>query len=623
MHPSQHKEYQIVFQPGNRSVFALVGTTVFEAAIRAGLSIKNPCGGNGTCGKCRVRIIGGECPPSLAGQKHFSATEIKHGLRLACQAKIQANCIIEVPDESLFESSAQILIAAETHDLTISPCLSKHYIEMDEPKEHDGCADTSRLEKALERSLKIPLALLRGLPERLREQQFKGTVVLYGNRMLAFELGDTTATAYGIAFDLGTTTVVGSLMNLIDGREVAVAAAMNPQIETGDDVISRIHKVRENKKNLTRMQSEITGVLNQIITELTTQAEIEREEIYEVAVAGNTAMQHIFCGISPEALGEIPFSAACQKGILCLASECNLTLHPQAPLYVFPHIGGFVGGDTVAGIMAALLHTGEKNRILVDIGTNGEIVTAVNGQLLAASTAAGPAFEGARIVNGMRATKGAIEKIIAVDGDIDYNVIGNCPPLGLCGTALIDLVAELLRHQIIDSTGRILPPEQIDESISPGLRERLMTDEKGHVDFLIVKAEESGNGQNIILYQRDVRELQLATGAIRAGLNILLKKAGIEVDQIESIMLAGAFGNFIRRSNARRIGLLPQVPTQKINFIGNAASMGAKLVLLSKEIRGLAEKMAARCEHLELSADPEFQMEFATAMIFPEHEPFN
>ncbi len=620
MHASKKPEYRVVFQPGNRSVFVLARTTLFEAAARIGLVLNTPCGGNGTCGRCRVRILQGSCPPSAAGRELLSESEIEHGVRLACQAQVQDDCMVEVPDETLFESSTRILVATDEQKLTIRPCLSKHYLKMESPRNGDDLADASRLEKALDRSLHISLPVLQQLPERLRQCQFQGTAVLYGNRLLDFEPDDTRDTAYGIAFDLGTTTVVGSLMNLNDGREAAVATAMNPQIRYGDDVVSRIHKIRNQPEALAEMHQSICAELNKIIKTLLNQAGVEKTSVYELAVAGNTAMQQIFAGISPAALGEIPFSATCQKGILSKAVDFDLNVHPQAPLYVFPQIGGFVGGDTVAGIMAALMHTERRKQILVDIGTNGEIVVAVNGRLLATSTAAGPAFEGARIDHGMRAAEGAIEKVVAANGEIEYNVIGNTAPLGLCGSGLIDGVAELLRLGIIDSTGRILRSGEVSSSIPREIRECLIERKDEQVDFRIAGSEESGNGKDILLTQKDVRELQLATAAIRAGIKMLMKYAGIEIEQIDEIMLAGAFGNFIRRRNARRIGLLPQVDTRKVNFIGNAASMGAKLVLLSSELRRLAEQMAVRTEHIELSSDPEFQTEFAEAMIFPEQE---
>ena len=305
--------------------------------------------------------------------------------------------------------------------------------------------------------------------------------------------------------------------------------------------------------------------------------------------------------------------------VVRIAGDVGLDVHPNGGCYVFPNIGGFVGGDTVAGILAATMHVTDKPLLLVDIGTNGEIVLAHNGKLLAASTAAGPAFEGARITNGMRAANGAIEKVVCQDGDLCYNVIGNVKPAGICGTSLIDLTAELLRAGVIDTTGRILPPEDLPDTVPAAIRERLRTTD-GHVDVAIATADESKTGEPVCLYQKDVRELQLASGAIRAGTGILLREAALQMDDIHEVLLAGAFGNFIRRSNARRIGLLPPLPRAQIRFIGNAASMGAKAVLLSRDSRKIADDIAAGARHVDLSSNADFQMEFGMAMMFPDEE---
>ena len=300
------------------------------------------------------------------------------------------------------------------------------------------------------------------------------------------------------------------------------------------------------------------------------------------------------------------------------ARDLGLATNPGAEVFVFPQIGGFVGGDTVAGILAAGMEKVEKPTLLVDIGTNGEIVLAHDESLQATSTAAGPAFEGARITQGMRATAGAIEKVVIQD-DVIINVIGNTRPVGICGTALIDAVAELLRKGLLDETGRILPAEEGPENTPVALRSRLVNQD-GETNFLLVPAEESSSGEPIYLWQKDVRELQLATGAIRAGINIMLRRIGMQAEDLGSVLLAGAFGNFIRRSNARRIGLLPQVPCGRIQFVGNAASLGAKHALLSADERARTERLRGRAEHVDLSLDPEFQMEFGMAMMFPSED---
>jgi uncharacterized 2Fe-2S/4Fe-4S cluster protein (DUF4445 family) len=329
-------------------------------------------------------------------------------------------------------------------------------------------------------------------------------------------------------------------------------------------------------------------------------------------------MQHLFCGVSPAALGEIPFAPAFRWGQQLRAAELGIRVHPDAGLYVFPNVGGFVGGDTVAGILANGLLDAEAPTMLIDIGTNGEIVLAVEGRLYAASTAAGPAFEGARITQGMRAASGAIEKVVRRDGDLACNVIGGGPAAGICGTALIDVVAELLRLGVLDSSGRLLGDGERPGSLSRALTSRLH-EADGDVNVLLSAAAASG-GEPIYLHQRDVRELQLASGALRAGMQIMLKRLGLQVQDLDAVLLAGGFGNYIRRENARRIGLLPAVPLERVRFVGNAASIGARDALLSMGSRRLTNHIAEATEHVDLSLDPDFQMAFGMAMMFPENE---
>jgi uncharacterized 2Fe-2S/4Fe-4S cluster protein (DUF4445 family) len=340
--------------------------------------------------------------------------------------------------------------------------------------------------------------------------------------------------------------------------------------------------------------------------------------IYEVVMAGNSTMQQILCGLDPSALGEVPFIHAFDRAITVSAESLGIQTNPDAEVFVFPQIGSFVGGDTVAGMLAARLDQFDKPVLLVDIGTNGEIVLANRGRMLATSTAAGPAFEGARIIQGMRATHGAIEKVLFHD-DVRLNVIGNTPPIGLCGTALIDAVAEMLRHGIVDETGRLLTGDELPAGLPACLRDRVVVD-KGEPCFVLAEPDEGGIGRPICLWQKDIRELQLASGAILAGVNILLRRLDLKAADLSTVLLAGAFGNFIRRSNALRIGLLPAVPCEGIRFIGNAASMGAKLALLSADERAYAEQLRQKTEHVDLSLDPAFQEEFGAAMMFPGQE---
>jgi uncharacterized 2Fe-2S/4Fe-4S cluster protein (DUF4445 family) len=608
-------EIKVVFQPVGRTVYVLPGTLLLEAAGRAGIVLQTPCGGRGTCGKCRVRVTDGECPVSPADKAILSPRQIREGNRLACQTYVREPLVVDIPDESRFDAAQQILTADAGRRAVLNPVVRKRHFRLPIPVSENAISDVARLKAAIG-PVAIPFHLLRKLSAFLRARQWQGTAVMAGNRLLDLEIGDTTKDAYGVAFDLGTTTVVGTLFDLATGRETAVKSTINPQVGFGDDVISRISRVRENHGALGELQQAGLKAVNRVIHDLAEQAGVEARHIYEVVVAGNSTMQQILCGLDPSALGEVPFVQTFDGALTLPAQTLGLAVNPGGEVFVFPQVGGFVGGDTVAGMLATGLDKVDQPTLLVDIGTNGEIVLAHDGKLQSTSTAAGPAFEGARIVQGMRAAAGAIEKVVIQD-DVLLNIIGNTRPAGLCGTALIDAVAELLRKGMIDETGRILPADEAPPTLPDALRQRLVA-QNGQTNFLLVPAAEAASGEAIYLWQKDVRELQLATGAIRAGINILLRRVGLKPEDLGGVLLAGAFGNFIRRNNARRIGLLPQIPCRRIHFIGNAASLGAKLALLSSDERGRTERLRRDTEHVDLSLDPEFQMEFGMAMIFPD-----
>jgi uncharacterized 2Fe-2S/4Fe-4S cluster protein (DUF4445 family) len=373
----------------------------------------------------------------------------------------------------------------------------------------------------------------------------------------------------------------------------------------------------EHEAGLRQLHETVVQAVEEMLGELCAQAGVSREQIYELTFSGNTTMQQLLCGIDPSCLGRVPFVPATGPGLLLPAAELGLHVHPRARAYVLPVIGGFVGGDTVAGILATGLAEARGPTLFVDIGTNGEIVLWAEGKLSAASTAAGPAFEGARISQGMRGSTGAIEKVV-VDGRLRINVIGDVPPVGLCGSGLIDVAAELLRHKFLTPQGRLQTPDQLPRDALPDLVERIVMHD-GQLAFVLAPAAETGNGRALVLTQRDCRELQLATGAIRAGTAILLRRAGLEVGDLENVLVGGGFGNFIRRSNAQRIGLLPpQIERRKIRYQGNTSLAGARLTALSQQARTMAEQLARQAEHVDLSSDRDFHAAFAEAMIFPE-----
>ena len=611
------RQIRITFQPSGRSVFVLGGTKIIEAAARGGLTINTPCGGAGTCGKCQVKITAGIEEPSEADKNVFNEDQLQDGWRLACQTPIDNEFVVYIPESSRLVSQHKIVIESQTEEpAEILPSVRKLYVELPEPTMEDNSADLLRLEEAIG-TFKADLNQLCNLPKLLRQYNYKGTAVLTDHQLIDFEAGDTTNQCFGAAFDIGTTTIVGSLINLCDGSELAITSQMNPQVSFGDDVLSRIQHSSSCPDCLNELHNSIKAAVAEMIDNLCQQADINREHIYEAAFAGNTTMEHLLCGIDPTPLGAVPFVPAHARGLILNAKELGIPINHRGKAYIFPLIGGFVGGDTVAGVLATNLSGQQGPVLMIDIGTNGEIVLANDGQLWAASTAAGPAFEGARITHGMRATTGAIEKIV-FDDDIRYSVIGNVPAVGLCGSALIDLAAEMLKSGMITSTGQLLGPDQLPAQLPKAISQRIYKNADGQIEFLVSQANQGRKDLRVVLTQRDIRELQLAVGAIRAGVKIMLKKAGIEAKDINRVLIAGGFGSFIRRTNAQTIGLLPpEIEHRKINYVGNASLAGAKWALLSSNARRSAEELARKTKHIELSLDTNFQMEFADAMIFP------
>ncbi len=613
-------QVRVTFQPNGRSVYVLPGTKILEAAARAGLTLDTPCGGQGTCGKCRVQFTAGACPPRDTETRTFTPEQIDQGWRLACQTCICHEAVVHVPESSLFASQHQILTEAQTDQAAdVLPAIHKHYVELPDPTLASDAADLERLAEHLHSPLRTDLSLLRELPGLLREGGFKGTAVLGDHQLVDFELGDTSRECYGVAFDIGTTTLVGSLLDLTDGRELAITSRMNPQVSFGDDVLSRIQHASESPRRRDELRAVVLQAIGEMIEELCRSASVHRNRIYEVALAGNTTMEHLLCGLDVTQLGQVPFVPVFARGLLFPAREVGLPIADRGSVYVFPVIGGFVGGDTVAGILATRLAESDGPTLMVDIGTNGEIVLAHDKKLWAASTAAGPAFEGARISCGMRATHGAIEKVVSNGEDLHLSVIGNAAPVGICGSGLIDLVAELLRAGAMTPEGRLLPPDELPASVPPAIARRAVGQGDGNTEFVLSEQCGTVREARVTITQRDLREMQLATGAIRAGITLLLKQANLRTGDLQRVLIAGGFGSFIRRSNAQRIGLLPtDIHRDRIHYVGNASLNGARWALVSTPARLRGEDAARRTTHVELSQDMDFQMEFAEAMIFPE-----
>jgi len=611
----KQKELTIIFQPGNKIVKVPAGANLIEAAKKAGISIPNICGNRGKCGKCKVKILQKKNPFTRQEELTLSPEERNFGIHLACQLELTDDLIVEiVSQEKISTASFLTYDILETYE--IDEHIKKCFLQLKAPDIESMIDDSCNIENMILPEigdLHIPLQVLQNLSTFLRKNEFKITVTVDNNHVINIETGDTSHRLLGVAIDLGTTTIVGSLVNMQTGKVLAVKAKTNPQSTYGADVISRVNYSVSEPGGLGKLQSLVIESINEIIEELCETADAKFREIYEMSLAGNTIMNHLFLGVNPQYIGETPYIPAFSKSQKFMAEELGLVMLPRGPVSTLPNISGYVGGDITGFILACDLHKRDKITLGIDIGTNGEIVLGSKEKLICCSTAAGPAFEGGQISCGMRAMEGALDKYFIDDDQAFFHVIGDAEPKGICGTGLIDAAAELVRVGVIDETGKIITPEIFN---GPGwLKERIVKND-ANFDFLLVSEQDSESKKELLLKQQDIRELQLAKGAVAAGIVILAKELGIEVDAIEEILIAGAFGSYLNKYNAQKIGLIPGISPDKIKFVGNAASMGAKKFLLSKKAREEAEHIRYTTKYIELSMRLDFQEIFADKMFF-------
>jgi uncharacterized 2Fe-2S/4Fe-4S cluster protein (DUF4445 family) len=625
----ESKLQKITFLPEKKTISIHKGMTILQALEKAGIYIDTPCGGEGICGKCKVLLKKGIAETASIEKDLLSEEEIKQGFRLACQSKPVNDTVIEIPQEirldfkRVFSSNLKGDINRINHDFSFKSNLKKVFLELKEPSLDDQRSDWERIKDKLSSkkienisNLKPPLEILKKIPALIREADYYVTVIICNDELIDIERGNTIETSYGIAFDIGTTTVAGYLVDLNTGEELSAVAKANPQIIYGDDVISRIGFARENEDGLEKLQKVIVNALNEIIEETAKRAKIDKDHIYKATIAGNTCMHHLLLGIDPSYIAPSPYIPVIKEGLNLKAKDIpGFTLQPNTNIYVLPNISAFVGADISSGVLATGMWKREKTVLFVDLGTNGEIVLGFNNKLWACSTAAGPAFEGARISSGIRAAVGAIDRVKIDNNQLIYHAIKDGKVRGICGSGLIDLIAEMLKLGLIDKTGRLINQETCHSKISEEIRNRMIKDEKGN-KFILVKGKETENGNPVFLTQKDIREVQLAKAAIFAGIRILLKEADIFPSDIDEILLAGAFGNFINKESARRLGLIPHISLNKIESVGNAAGRGAEMTLLSEEMKKIGRKTAKEIEYIELSSRPDFQKEFVEAMFF-------
>jgi uncharacterized 2Fe-2S/4Fe-4S cluster protein (DUF4445 family) len=591
------------------------GVTIFDAASWNGIAIDSTCGGHGTCKKCKVKVTAGAVPASSVDARAFSADELRAGWRLACRAEVTADLRIEVPPLSTRPKAATVGVGRQ---VILRPAVQKRYLELTEASLADQRSDIERVLAELDDlEPKVDLAVLRGLGSTLRKADFKVTAVVVDDVLVDVQPGDTTERKYGIAFDLGTTTVVATLLDLSTGTPLAVSSMLSKQQPLGADVITRISATMLDPANLPRLTGLAHSSLADLTGEVCAEAGVDPLDVYEIALAGNATMTHLALGIDPEPLGVAPFILAARLWPEVLAADLGVPAHPRARAVVFPAFGAYVGGDITAGLLAAGMNRDARIRLFVDVGTNCEIVLGNRDWMLATAAPAGPAFEGAAIRCGMRAADGAIEAVsLDPAGGVTLKVIGDGEPVGLCGSGLVDTVASLLSAGLLDRSGRFVPAGQAAE-VAPGLAPRLTSLGQERVFVLHWNAEPGDVSNAIFLTQRDIRELQFAKAAIASGWRVLLEEAGLDVAGVQQVLLAGSFGSYLSPSNAIKLGLVPRLPVLRIVSAGNVAGEGAKMALLSVRERAAALALLEEVRYVELSDHPDFNDRFIAQLEFP------
>ncbi len=597
-----------------RAVRVPPGVTVFDSASWNGIAIDSTCGGHGTCHKCRVRVDG-DVPVSRHDLRTFTSEQLEEGWRLGCLVQATRDLHIVVPPLTTRPKAATVGVGRQ---VILRPAVQKRYVELAEPTLTDQRTDLARLLEAVDDLEPVPdLYALRRLPTVLREADFKATAVVVDESLIDIEPGDTTDVRHAIAFDLGTTTVVATLLDLATGTPVAVASMLNRQQPFGGDVISRISATMLDDRALARLQQAAAETMATLAAQVCEEGGVDPAHVYEIAIAGNATMTALALGIDPEPLGVAPFVMSTAQPPVVLAADLGLAVHPRARAILFPALGAYVGGDIVAGMLATGMDRDKRTRLFIDVGTNCEIVLSDGDTIVSTAAPAGPAFEGGAIRCGMRAADGAIEVVrLLADGDpVQLQVIGDVAPRGLCGSGLVDAVSELVRLRLLDASGRFVPEDQAAELV-PDLADRLTRIGKERVFVLHRPDPEADPADCVVLSQRDVRELQFAKAAISTGWSLLLQELGLETGDLQQVLLAGSFGSYLSPAAAVRIGLVPRLPLLRIVSAGNVAGEGAKMALLSIRERAGATTLLEEVRYVELSDRSDFNDRFVEQLGF-------
>lgn len=586
---------------------------LLSVAERAGVLIDASCNGMGTCGVCKVKV---ECADPADFDEHelerLGDAERAAGYRLACRFPVMGDCVVTVPSIHGGSDRKKRMVRLP-EGFSAGGRVRLRSVKVPKAKMDYQVNDVERLREALGmQELEVPFDLLDGLHRELSSKRGQVTAAIDGNLLTCVEAGQV-GDCYGVAFDIGTTTVVGMLWDLQTAQLAGVATRTNYQSLYGADVISRIAFCMAEEGNLAVLQSKVMACCNDIVEELCAAAGIDARRIVDAVLDGNTTMAHLALGVSPESMSRTPFAPVFREAQDARADAIGLRINPRAKVHFLPIIAGHVGSDIVGMMLAADLEKLSGCHVAIDIGTNGEVVAVKGGRMLCCSTAAGPAFEGATIGCGMRAAPGAIEEVVFGEDGVAIKVIDGEAPVGICGSGLIDAVAQLLEWGIVDESGKMRTRGECLDACVPRALADLVEGEGLEVRFVLASG---GEGGDVVISQNDIREVQLAKGAILAGIQTLMKELGMGEDDIDTVMLAGAFGNYIKRESALRIGLLPQVGVERVVPIGNAAGVGCCMALLSGEERVRAQRIAGATGHIELSRNEDFQDFYITAMTF-------
>jgi uncharacterized 2Fe-2S/4Fe-4S cluster protein (DUF4445 family) len=572
-----------------------------DAAQLLGVNLISLCDGKGTCGRCKVQLLQGQLSPlSSVEERTLHASELSRGFRLACQAHPRSDLVLHVPPESLSTPQRTQLEGQEV-PVVPDPLVRAYRVQLAPPSLEDLASDAQRLTRALDQEHGvhcgvIDLDVLRGASPSLREWDWQVQICLRDGECIALQPSATPL--LGLAVDLGTTKVAGYLLDLQSGRTLASMGLMNPQIAYGEDVVTRIGRALQSNQEAELLQQLAVQVIAQLATELAAQVAASPQDVVDAVVVGNTAMHHLLLHLPVEQLVMAPYVPAASQALDVKARDVGLPLAPGAYVHLLPNIAGYVGADHVAMILGTELWKAGGTVLALDIGTNTEICLAHKGVLSSVSCASGPAFEGAHIKHGMRAAAGAIEHLRLVDDDVQYHTIAGAPPVGLCGSGIVDALAQLHLSNVVDRSGRMHDHPRVRT-------------QDGEREFVLVSDADRASRSAITVTQRDVRELQLAKGAIRTGIEALLQAHSLSDEDIDEVIIAGAFGSYIDVSSAMVIGMLPALPLQRFRQVGNAAGTGARLAVISRQQRATAAAVGAAVRYIELAGLPSFQEVFS------------